>query len=475
MKIVVIGGGIIGCFLAHDLSRYDVDVTLIERNADICDEVSSANSAIIHAGYDPEDHTLKALLNKRGADMYPDICKQLNVDYQRIGAYIVAASKEEEETLSILYERGVSRGVRMEWVTRTQLLQQEPNISDQITKALSVPDTAIITPWEMGLTLIQEAVCNGVTLKLEECVQDIKKVDHQFHVVTNQQTYEADLVINAAGLGSEHIMRMVEDTPLFDITPKRGQYLILSKHASDFVKHVLYPVPGKAGKGVLCVPTCHGNILLGPNSELLDEQDNATTADGLHEVRQKLQKTVQNIPYAEIIHGYAGLRPCGNHNDFFIQASPSSQNFIHLGCIDSPGLASAPAISAYVMERLILPFHELKRKELYRHYKRITPMQDCTPQQKMDRIRKQPAYGHIICRCEMISEQEVVDCIHEPCGARTIKEIKKRIRPGMGKCQGGFCEIEVAKILARELHIPLEDVRYDKTSYFMVNKGVHNG
>ena len=307
MKIVIIGGGIIGCFLAHDLSRYDVDITLIERESDVCDEVSSANSAIIHAGYDPEEHTLKALLNKKGADMYPAICEQLNVDYKRIGAYVVAAGEEEEETLSILYERGTKRGIHMEWLTRDELLEKEPNISAQITKALSVPDTAIITPWEMGLTLIQEAVCNGLSLKLEENVVDIKRNGKQFHVITDKAHYDADIVINAAGLGSAKIMNMIEDTSLFDITPKRGQYFILSKHATDFVKHVLYPVPGKAGKGVLCVPTCHGNILLGPNSEILEEQDNGTSAQGLKEVREKLQKTVTNIPYGEIIHSYAGL------------------------------------------------------------------------------------------------------------------------------------------------------------------------
>ena len=188
MKIVIIGGGIIGCFLAHDLSRYDVDITLIERESDVCDEVSSANSAIIHAGYDPEEHTLKALLNKKGADMYPAICEQLNVDYKRIGAYVVAAGEEEEETLSILYERGTKRGIHMEWLTRDELLEKEPNISAQITKALSVPDTAIITPWEMGLTLIQEAVCNGLSLKLEENVVDIKRNGKQFHDHHRQST-----------------------------------------------------------------------------------------------------------------------------------------------------------------------------------------------------------------------------------------------------------------------------------------------
>ena len=471
-KIVIIGGGIIGCFLAHDVSKFDVDVTLIERNADICDEVSCANSAIIHAGYDPENGSLKAQLNKRGADMYPDICASLHVDYRCCGAYVIACGQEEEAILKELMDRGVSRGITMEWMDREALLKEEPHLSQQVSAGLSVPETAIVTPWEVGLGLIQEAVCNQVILKLNESVEAIQKAEHGYLVITNQASYPADIVINAAGLGSQKIMEMVEDTSLFTITPKRGQYFVLSKHAKDFVRHVLYPVPGPSGKGVLCVPTVHGNILLGPNSELLAEQDNSTTAVGLREVKEKLQKTVVDVPYQEVIHSYSGLRPCGNDNDFFLQHSPKDNNIIHLGCVDSPGLASAPAISEYVIHQLILPYHTLEKKALYHHHKMPKKIKDQSLEERQQLMKKTPAYGHIICRCEEISEQEVVNCIHEPCGARTIKEVKKRVRPGMGKCQGGFCEIEVAKILARELGIALHDVRYDKTRYFMELKGV---
>lgn len=471
-RIIIIGGGIIGCFLAHDLSKYEVQVTLIERNADICDEVSSANSAIVHAGYDPKDGTLKALLNKRGADMYPDVCKALHVDYQPCGAYVVACGKEEEMTLRELKQRGQSRGIEMIWMSQQELRKEEPNLSKEITAGLSVPKTAIITPWEVGLGLIQGAVLNGAKLKLSENVTGIQKEEDHYCVTTSKGEYEADIIINAAGLGSQRIMEMVEDTSLFQIKPKRGQYYILSKHASDFVKHILYPVPGPTGKGVLCVPTCHGNILLGPNSEWLEEEDNGTSSEGLAEVKTKLQKTLINVPYHEVIHSYSGLRPCGNDDDFFIQHSLKDANIIHLGCIDSPGLASAPAISEYVIQKMLMPLHHWQKKMMVHHHRMGIRMKDLSMEERQKLIQEKPAYGHIICRCEEISEQEVVNCIHEPCGARTIKEIKKRVRPGMGKCQGGFCEIEVAKILARELKIPLKDVRYDKTSYFMENKGV---
>lgn len=472
-RIIIIGGGIVGCFLAHDLSKYEVQVTLMERNADICDEVSSANSAIVHAGYDPLDGTLKALLNKRGADMYPDICRSLHVDYQQCGAYVVACGKEEEMILRQLQKRGESRGIDMIWMSPQQLRQEEPNLSANVTAGVFVPKTAIVTPWEVGLGLIQSAVLNGVEIKLSEQVVAIEKEDDHYRVQTNRGEYETDVIINAAGLGAQKIMEMVEDTSLFQVKPKRGQYFILSKHATDFVRHILYPVPGPAGKGVLCVPTCHGNVLLGPNSEWLEEEDNGTSSEGLTEVKEKLKKTVNNVPYHEVIHSYSGLRPCGNEDEFFIQHSPKDTNVIHLGCIDSPGLASAPAISEYVLQTLLLPHHSWSKKMMIHHHRMAVRMKDLTIEERQVLIKKKPQYGHIICRCEEISEQEVVDCIHEPCGARTIKEIKKRIRPGMGKCQGGFCEVEVAKILARELQIPLSEVRYDKTSYFMENKGVN--
>lgn len=471
-EIVVIGGGIIGCFLAHDLSKQEgVHVSVIEKHQDVAEEVTAANSAIVHAGYDPEDGTLKALLNKRGADLYPDICKELDVDYDRCGALILACGEEEEETLQELYERGVRRNVKVRMLDREEILKREPNVSDNVTKAMEAADTAIITPWEVCYALMDEVLLNGGHLYLGETVTAIKHEDN-YKVITDKGIHEADMVINAAGLGSQRIMEMIEDETLFEIQPKRGQYYILSKRAKGFVHEVLYPVPTKVGKGVLALPTCHGNTLLGPNSEVLDKEDTSCTADGLAEVKMKLAKTVRNVPYQEVIHSYSGLRPSGNQNDFYIRESEKHEGFIHCGCIDSPGLASAPAISEYVINEFIAPHIALHEKDEYVHRSTLCNMKHLDLDEKQEKIHEQPRFGHIICRCEEISEQEVVDCIHRPCGARSIKGVKKRVRPGMGKCQGGFCEVEVAKILARELNIPLHEVRYDSDSYFMVNKGV---
>lgn len=471
-EIIVIGSGITGCFIAHACSQYDVHVTVLEKRHDICEEVSAANSAIVHAGYDPKEGTLKGRLNKRGADLYPGICHQLGVDYVKCGAVVAACGEEEEMELEKLYQRGIHRGVNVGYLNAQELKNREPNISAHVSKAMDVPDTAIITPWDVCNALMDECLLNGGTLKLGEEVIAIKMDGDVCHVTTDKAEYKADMVINAAGLGAQRVMELVEETSLFTITPKRGQYFILSRHAGNYVHGIVYPVPTSVGKGVLAIPTVHGNVLLGPNSEVIADEDTSTTGAGLAAVKEKLAKTMDHVPYNEVIHAYSGIRPCGNDGDFFIEHSRKSNHIVHCACIDSPGLASAPAIAEYIMQELILPVLPLQRRVPYHHRQRDVRMADCTLEEKQDWIRKESALGHIICRCEEISEKEVVDCIHRPCGATSIKGVKKRVRPGMGKCQGGFCEIEVAKILARELHIPLQEVRYDADSYFMESKGV---
>lgn len=470
-EIVVIGAGIVGSFLAHELSQYEVHVTILEKHDDICEEVSAANSAIVHAGYDPLEGTLKARLNKRGADLYPNVCRQLHVDLKQCGALVVACGAQEEQMLETLYQRGKRRGVKVSYMTMQEAYKKEAHLSKQITKVMEVRDTAIIMPWEVCNALIDECILNGCDLHLQEEVIAITKHDTTYQVKTTKAIYQVDMVINAAGLGAQRIMEMVEDTPLFNLTPKRGQYYILSKNAHDLIHEVIYPVPGPEGKGVLAIPTTHGNILLGPNSELLANENTATTSQGLQEVKQHIQKTLQDIPYQEVIHTYSGLRPTGNHNDFFIDYSPNSKQFLHCACIDSPGLASAPAIAEYVLYEFIQPVFHLVRKSKYHKRTSDVLLHECSMEEKNKLIKQQPAYGHMVCRCEEISEQEIINCIHRPCGARSIKGVKKRVRPGMGKCQGGFCEVDIAKILSRELRIPLHEVKYDEESYFQEVKG----
>ncbi len=458
--IVIIGAGIVGCFLAHDLSKYDLKITVIEKEADIANATTMANSAIIHTGYDPKEGTLKAKLNVRGARMYPSICKELQIDYQPCGAYIVARDEKECRVLQELRERAKQRGIEATILSQEEIRKTEANIADQVIQALSVPQTAIIYPWQCAIALMEEAVLNGTTVKLDQKVESIEESNGSFIIHTDTEQICSRIVINAAGCGAEEIADMIEEAP-FHITCKKGEYFVLSKLAKTLVNHIIYPVPTQKGKGVLAVPTTHGNVLLGPNNDVCEPSDLAVTAKGMESVRQQIKQTLKNIPYHEVIRSYCGLRPSGNDGDFYIRSSQKNPHFIHVGCIDSPGLASAPAISEYVIDQLIRPLCPLKDKQAYQ--KRTAPivMADLDEEEKAKLIQEQPLYGKIVCKCEAISYQEIVDAVHGPCGAKTIKAIKKRVRPGMGKCQGGFCEVEVAKILAKELNIPLASVRYD--------------
>ena len=459
--IVIIGAGIVGSFLAHDLSKYDLKVTVIDKENDIANGTTMANSAIIHTGYDPEDGTLKSELNVKGAKMYPEICKELKIDYQKCGAYVVACDKEEIKILDQLKNRADKRNIRAHYMGREEIVKNEVNISDDVIKAISFPDTAIIYPWQCAIALMEEAVINGVDLILGEKVYKIDEKQGFFTVYTEKKAINTKVIINAAGCGAEKIANMIEKSP-FHITYKKGEYFVLSKQANKFVNHIIYPVPTKVGKGVLAVPTTHGNILLGPNSNICESEDLSTTSEGLEYVRNHLNRIVKNIPYHEVIRSYSGLRPTGNNGDFYIKPSYKNKNIIHLGCIDSPGLASAPAISAYVIQEYIKKCLDLLPKRKYVKRKAPPVMNQLCEKEKNDMVKTQPLYGKIVCKCEKISYQEIVDAIHSPCGAKTIKAIKKRVRPGMGKCQGGFCEIEVAKILSKELNIPLTQVLYDE-------------
>ena len=466
-RVVIIGAGIVGAFLAYDLAHYqDVEVLVLEKHNDVCAETSKANSAIVHAGYDPEDGTKKAILNKRGADLYPAICKELHCDFKRCGAFVVAKNQEEEKVLDKLYQQGIKRGVSISYVDEIQLHQMEPNLQDTLKKGLWVPDTAIISPWKVCEALFEEAILNGASLHLEEAVIKIEEHDSSYCVHTNKHHYTCDYVINAAGLSSAYIMNLIEEEPLFTITPKRGQYYVLSKQAKDFVKHIIYPAPSKVGKGVLALPTSDGNILLGPTSEVLQEANMGTTTAGLEDIKTKLSLTMKNVPYQYTIHTYSGCRPLGNHNDFYIEESKRHPGFIHLGCIDSPGLASAPAISEYVIQTFLEPKGIHQRKSAWMNREKPIVLKECTSDEKQALCKAYPAYGHMVCFCEQISEQEVINCIHKPCGATSIQGVKMRVRPGMGKCQGGYCEVEIAKILAKELQLPLEEVPYYETTYY---------
>ena len=462
---VIIGAGITGTMLAKDLSRYQLKTAVLDRENDIADEATMANSAIVHTGYDPADGTLKAELNVRGARMYEQLCRDLGCKYQVNGAYIAATSSEEEAHLEILADRAERRNIPYEWLSGDEARKEEPNLNDSVTKVLSFPTTANIYPWEVAIACAQVAVNNGTELHLNSEVTSIDRTDQGYVVHTKDHDYETKVVINAAGVSADQICAMVS-RPSFKMTPKKGEYFVIDNDV-HYVKHTVFPVPSSKGKGVLAVPTVYGNTLIGPNSTYVENTvDTGSTFQGLDYVREHILRVMRTAPLNKSIRNFAGLRPSSSSSDFIIEEPEDAKHFINVASIESPGLASAPAISEYVIEHFVSHMLDLKENpDACMTRKRPLVMAELTPEERAEKIRENPMYGRIICRCEQISEGEIVDCIHVVCGATTVKGVKKRVRPGMGRCQGGFCEPRVVEILARELHIsPLEVVLDQKDS-----------
>lgn len=461
--VIIIGAGITGSLIARDLSRYNISVALLEKDNDVANGATAANSAIIHAGHDPKEGTLKAALNVRGNEMYEELCRELGVDFERCGAFVVATNDEELTHLKQLYEQAQHRNIPVSYLSGEEVRSKEPNVSSYVIAALDLPSTAIVTPWEVAIAAVEDAMNNGVELHLNQHVQAIEKKNEHFIVSTSKSTFTGKIVINCAGVYADDMYRMVSNQVPFSITPRRGEYFVLDKAKKPVVSRVIYPLPSEKGKGVLVVPTIHHNILLGPNSEVISQKDGIdNTAEALSFVRKEVSKTVSNIPMHTIIRTFSGLRPTGTTSDFVIEEAPDVANFINVACIESPGLASAPAISEYVLQNILLPKHSFSLK--------TTPLQPRRPwlvlqrlplEQRQEMVKQDVRFSQMVCRCEHISEGEIVDAIHRNAGATTVKGVKKRVRPGSGRCQGGFCEPRVVAILARELHCSPLDILLD--------------
>lgn len=471
--ILIIGAGISGTFLARDLSHYELKIALVDKEDDIACGATMANSAIVHSGHDPKPGTLKERFNVRGNEMYEDICRELGVAFRRCSALVAATSPEEETTLDILEQQAIDRHVPVTRLNREQILALEPHISDLVTEALELPSTGIITPWEVAIALTEEAVLNGTDLYLKHQVTAIEKTimdgENAFlvHTVTpdGEKTLSARRVINAAGVYADQIYAMVseaqrnEETKRFSITPRKGEYYVIDHETKPLVERIIYPVPSEKGKGVLVVPTIHNNLLVGPNSDPIDDKDDVSvTPEALAYVKKEISKTVKDIPFHKVIRNFSGLRPTGSTHDFVIEEACDVPGFILVAAIESPGLTSAPAISEYVIQEILAPQMNLVAKTEYQRRRPFLALKDMTPEQYNEKIAENPAFGRMICRCEQITEGEVLDAIHRPAGARTLKGIKKRCRPGMGRCQGGFCEPLVTEILCRELGVTPEEL-----------------
>lgn len=456
--VTIIGAGIIGSLIVHELSKYRLKVLILDKESDVATGATGANSAMVHSGHDPKEGTLKCKYNLLGSRMFPDLCKELKVAYKPVGAFVVATCLEEEEKLDTLIEQCIDRNIAYEILTGDSARNLEPNLSENVSKALSLPTTGIITPWEVTIAAIEEAMLNGAELKLDYEVKSIVKKDDKF-IINNE--IETKVLVNCAGVHCDNISNMLRVSP-YRVEARKGEYYVLDHTGEQLVGRVIYPVPTAKGKGVLAVPTVHHNVLIGPNSDFCEDKDDVSTGEGLDYVKREINKTIKNIPFNKIVHNYAGLRPHIDLNDFYIEEDDEISNFIHVAGIESPGISAAPAIAKDVVENIINPKFNPDVKNDYIRRRPFIKVNEMSDEEKQKLISEDSDFGKIICRCENISLGEIKDCINRMCGARTIRAIKMRVRPGMGRCQGSFCEPEVFKVLLEESKQDIKDIRLNK-------------
>lgn len=452
--VIVIGGGVIGCAILRELSKYNLNIALLEKNEDVCSGTSKANSAIIHAGYDAENGTLKAKMNVKGSLMTKELAKDLSFSYINNGSFVVCFNESDLEGLKKLYERGLKNGVEgLEIIDGDKARQLEPNLSKNVYAALYAKTAAIVCPFEMTIALGENAVANGAKVFLNNEVKTIEKKDDYYLI---NSTYETKCIVNAAGLYGDFIHNLICDNKI-KISPRKGDYCLFDKEVGSLVKHTIFQLPNKFGKGVLVAPTAHGNMLIGPSaSDILDKEATATTSEDLNNIINKAKLSIDNIPFNKIITSFSGLRARPEGNDFIIEEA--NDNFYDVIGIESPGLSSAPAIGEYVCDMIVEKLNPSKKDNFINTRKGIVKLNKLNNEERAKLINDNPLYGNIICRCEEISEGEIIDAIHSLIPATSLDAIKRRVRAGMGRCQGGFCSPKVMEIISRELNIPFEDV-----------------
>lgn len=459
--VAIIGSGITGCACAYFLSKYRLKIAVIEKNNDVCCGTTKANSAIIHAGYDPHPETLMAKLNVKGSAMAKEICAKLDVPYNQIGSLVVAFSEEEAKTVEELFERGNANGVPdLKILNREELKEAEPMISDEALCALYAPSAAIVNPWEYGLAMAETAVRNGAEILLESEVTSIKKENGVFKITAGEKEIEAKYVINAAGVNCDDVHNMIAP-PKFKVIPSAGEYYLLDKSEGKRARHVIFQCPNKDGKGVLVSPTVHGNLIVGPNADARDKDDTSTKTRCLDFVREKAVKSVPSINFRENIRNFTGVRAATEIDDFIIEFA--CEGFLDLAGIKSPGLSAAPAIAELAVKMLGESGLALEEKESFTDERTHLRFKHLSDEEKNNAVKKNSAYGRVICRCETITEGEIIDALNSPIPPVSLDGIKRRAGTGMGRCQGGFCGPKVLEIMAKYKNEPFESILQDNT------------
>lgn len=470
--VLIIGAGITGAAIAMELSKYRLKVLWLEKHNDVAMETTKANSGIIHSGYDPKPGTLKARLNVQGARLYQELAPKLNFHYRQTGSLVIGRTEEDLQTIRELYRQGVENGVEgLSVLDREQLHALEPNLREDVRYALHSPTAAIVSPWEACLAFAQTAVHNGVTLHLNSPVTAIAPTRNGYRVTAGEQTYEASFVFNCAGVSADEIYNMLQPSEVerFAIYPVKGQYYLLDKSQGSLVSNVIFQTPGPLGKGVLVAPTVHGNLIVGPDATAANSrEDLGVASDNLAYIRKAAALTTGKINFRENIRNFAGLRAKAlGCDDFLIGGSDEHPRFINFAGIQSPGLSCGPAFGIVAAEFLRRFGLALQPKPDFAYLPLPTFFKDLTPEQINEKIQQDPRYGRIICRCETVSEGEIVEAIHQTIGATTVDGVKRRTNAGMGRCQGGFCGPKVLEILKRELGCEETRILQDKAGSYI--------
>lgn len=449
--VIIIGAGAVGSFVARELKKYKLSVLLLEKNNDVGNETSSANSAIIHSGYDPEPGSLKALLNVRGNQMFAQLSNDLDFDFFRIGSLTIAFDDEQKNTLYELEKRAKLNGVEVKILSKEETLKLEPNLNENVVGSLLAPSAGIVDPFTMVANTAENFVDNGGILHLNEAVTKVNDSDDYIEVTTNKDVYHAKMVINCAGLYSLEIAKMLDPQIDLKLVPKKGEYYLLARN-TRVVDHVCFNVPSKLGKGVLIAKTTSNNVLVGPNNvEASSLDDVSTDVNSLEDIKNKALRNIKINPLNETIRVFAGNRPhLENYHDFYIKSSTSCKNFINLIGIESPGLVSSPAIAQYVVEQFVSKSFNLEENKEFNPCvrKHPVPSKMLDLKEKSEFIKNNPSFGKVVCACEQVTLGEIMDVLNRSVPINSVKALKKRTRASFGRCQGGFCQPNLTKLLA---------------------------
>lgn len=456
--VAIIGAGVVGGMIARTLSAYKLRICILEKENDVASGATKANSAIVHAGFDAKEGTLKAKLNVEGSKMMEKVTTELGVKYKKNGSLVIGFNEEDKLAIEDLLERGKINGVEgLRIIEKEEIKKLEPNISDNVTVALYAPTGAIVCPYELCIAAVGNAMDNGADLKINFEVSSIEKEDEWYKICSEKESIKAKFVVNAAGVFSDEIAKMAGDSS-FTITPRRGQYILIDKECGNLVSHTIFRTPSKMGKGILVSPTVDGNLLTGPTSvDIEDKEDVSCTPECFEKIIKEANENVDGIPYNKTITSFCGLRATGSTGDFIIN-SPTHR-FINVAAIESPGLTASPAIAEMVKELLVNEGAELTEKENYNPFRKaMHAFREATIEEKNEVIKKDKSFGRIICRCEGVSEGEILEAIRTNPKPTDLDGVKRRTRAQMGRCQGGFCSPYIISLLAKELNIPCEDV-----------------